>query len=58
MNGSDDNSIDERYHQLREEIQRSIADLDAGHGTEINSDEELAAFFAEIEEEVRREAGR
>ena len=48
-------TVDERYQQWREEIRQIIADLDAGHGIEINSDEELAAFFGEIEEEVRRE---
>jgi hypothetical protein len=47
--------IDERYQQWREEIRQINADLDAGHGIEINSDEELAAFFDEIESEVRSE---
>ena len=51
-------SVDERYNQLREEIQRRIAGLDAGRGIEIDSEEELAAFFEEIESEVRREAGK
>jgi putative addiction module CopG family antidote len=48
----------ERYEQLREEIRKSLADLDAGHGTVVESDEELAAFFEEIESEVRRDLGK
>jgi putative addiction module CopG family antidote len=47
-----------RYLQLREEIRQSIADLDAGHGTVIETDEELSAFFEEIESEVQREFGK
>ena len=47
-----------QLEQLREEIQRRIAGLDAGRGIEIDSEEELAAFFEEIESEVRREAGK
>jgi putative addiction module CopG family antidote len=47
-----------RYRQLREEIRQSIADLNTGHGTVIESDEDLAAFFEEIEVEVRREFGK
>ncbi len=47
-----------RYTQWREEIQRRIAELDAGLGIEIENDEQLAAFFDEIESEVRREAGK
>jgi hypothetical protein len=42
------------YLRFREEIQRSIAELDAGRGTEINSNGELSASFDEIEQEVRR----
>jgi hypothetical protein len=55
MNEDNENLVDERYLQLREEVRRRIADLDAGNGIEINSDEELDAFFKEIEDEVRRE---
>jgi hypothetical protein len=56
MNGSG-GSLNEQYRRLREEVRRRVADLDAGHGIEVNSDEQLAAFFAEIEEEVRCEIG-
>ena len=52
-----DNSVEERLNKLREEIRHRIADIDAGHGIEIETDEELTAFFNEIEEEVRREMG-
>jgi hypothetical protein len=38
-----------------DEIRKRIAGLDAGEGTEINSDEELAQYFRDIESEVHRE---
>ena len=46
----------ERYKQLKDEIRQRIAGLDSGQGVEINSDEELIAFFNNIESEVRRES--
>ena len=47
-----------RYLQLREEVRQSLADLEAGHGSEVATDEEMSAFFEEIESEVRRELGK
>lgn len=45
----------ERFRQLKDEIRQRIAGLDAGQGTEIQSDEELSVFFQDIESEVHRE---
>ena len=58
MKYENNKSVDDQYNRLREEIRQRIADLDAGHGIEINGDEELTAFFHEIEEEVRREMSK
>jgi hypothetical protein len=57
MNENNGNSIEVGYHQWREELRQRIADLDAGLGIEINSDEELGAFLKQIEDEVRQEMG-
>ena len=41
------------WHQrLRAEIGEALASVDRGEGIEIDSDEELAAFFDELEAEV------
>jgi hypothetical protein len=48
----------ENYQQLREELQKRVAGMDAGQGREIQKDEELAAFFRDIESEVHRETAR
>jgi putative addiction module CopG family antidote len=45
----------ERFRQLKDEIGQRVAGMDSGQGIEINSDTELAAFFHEIESDVRRE---
>lgn len=44
-----------RLQRLRKEIRIGIDQLDRGEGTQISSDEELAAFFDEIEAEVQAE---
>ena len=58
MKENNGNAVDEQYNRLRDEIRHRIADLDAGHGIEINSDEELTKFFEDIIEEVRLEMGK
>ncbi len=44
-----------KLHVLRREIQRGLDSAARGELIEINSDEELAAFFDEILEDVRNE---
>jgi antitoxin ParD1/3/4 len=41
---------EERLESLRREIDRGLAQLDAGEFIELNSDAELRAFFDDIEE--------
>jgi putative addiction module CopG family antidote len=43
------------YQQLKTEIRRRFADVDAGNFIELNGDEELANFFGEIKREVDAE---
>jgi antitoxin ParD1/3/4 len=43
---------DLRYQQLRTEIREALASVDRGEGIEIDIDEELTAFFDEIEADV------
>ncbi|MGD0519068.1 MAG: type II toxin-antitoxin system ParD family antitoxin [Thermoguttaceae bacterium] len=45
----------ERFRQLKDEIRQRITGMDAGLSTDINSDEDMAQFFRDIESEVHRE---
>jgi putative addiction module CopG family antidote len=45
----------ERFRQIKDEIQKRIAGIDAGHGFEIQNDAALAAFLRDIESEVHSE---
>ena len=47
-----------RFQQLRNDIRQRIAGIDSGQGTEIHSDEELTAFFHDIESEIHRETAK
>ena len=46
------------YHRLRAEIQRRVSAVDAGDFIELQSDEELAGFLAEIKQEGDDELAR
>lgn len=49
----------ENYERFRAEVRERVEALDAGDYIELNGDEELAAFFAELKREVDDElAGR
>jgi putative addiction module CopG family antidote len=49
---------DDDYCRLQAEIQRRFAAVDAGDYIELNGDEDLADFFAEIKQEVDDELAR
>ncbi|MGW8255855.1 MAG: ribbon-helix-helix domain-containing protein [Thermoguttaceae bacterium] len=38
----------ERLRQIKDEIKERIVGMDAGQGTEIQNDAELAAFFSDL----------
>jgi putative addiction module CopG family antidote len=45
-----------RHQRLRLEIDEALAGVDRGEGIELDSDESLAAFFDELEEDARQAA--
>lgn len=46
--------MESRHDQLRKDVQHGIDQIERGEGIELNDDEELRRFFADIKTRVRR----